>query len=148
MRRGYLVALVTIIPFWMESSSLGRPCKFHSPICRITATLKAEKQQYWMHNTCCKLNYFLETSVQSPFNEWVFYKLPTIYSYYTQLSHKISQICLHYNFQSVQNAYSVLVTSTWLGALVLHPQYRIDKHNLRNILQSDRRYRRVNAKTR
>ena len=32
IRRGYLVALVTMIPFWMDSSSLGSPWRFHSPI--------------------------------------------------------------------------------------------------------------------
>ena len=28
---GYLEDLVTMIPFWIESSSAGRPSRFHSP---------------------------------------------------------------------------------------------------------------------
>lgn len=30
---GYLVAFVVMIPFWIDSSSFGRPWMFHSPIC-------------------------------------------------------------------------------------------------------------------
>ena len=29
---GYRVARVVIMPFWMLSSSVGKPCRFHSPI--------------------------------------------------------------------------------------------------------------------
>lgn len=32
MRSGYLVAFVTMMPFWMERSSPGNPCSPHSPI--------------------------------------------------------------------------------------------------------------------
>lgn len=32
MRSGYLVAFVTIMPFWIERSSPGNPCSPHSPI--------------------------------------------------------------------------------------------------------------------
>lgn len=31
INKGYLVELVTIIPFWIDNSSLGNPYKFHSP---------------------------------------------------------------------------------------------------------------------
>jgi len=35
---GYLVAMVTMMPFCMESSSLGRPCRFHSPIVALSTS--------------------------------------------------------------------------------------------------------------
>lgn len=31
INRGYLVALVTIMPFWTDNSSFGNPWRFHSP---------------------------------------------------------------------------------------------------------------------
>lgn len=34
MSRGYLVAFVTIMPFWIDKSSPGSPCRPHSPIWR------------------------------------------------------------------------------------------------------------------
>ena len=34
MRSGKRDALVTMIPFWIDSSSLGSPCMFHSAIWR------------------------------------------------------------------------------------------------------------------
>lgn len=44
IKRGYLVALVTIIPFWIERSSPGSPWRFHSLIYRI---FKKKKKVVW-----------------------------------------------------------------------------------------------------
>ena len=39
INNGYLVALVTIMPFWTDNSSFGRPCRFHSPIVGLSTNI-------------------------------------------------------------------------------------------------------------
>ena len=67
MRSGYLVAFVTMMPFWIERSSPGKPCSPHSPIC-ITGNgcgrakedkkaflHKANEQEIWV---ACKVRVY------------------------------------------------------------------------------------------
>ena len=37
--RGYRDALVTMIPFWTDNSSLGSPCRAHSPIVAASVSM-------------------------------------------------------------------------------------------------------------
>lgn len=74
MSNGYRVDLVTIRPFWIDSSSFGRPCRFHSLIVELSTNMLMifksckwiDRNEYNFRQFIASLVYIQVNSVRQP----------------------------------------------------------------------------------